>query len=236
MEVKQNNTNGQKYVTIPKDSPLKPGDKVNVTKKRETSLGDLDVYYTNNGEKLKRIQEDLRNYWQTYHIAPIGQFIKYFEEKHNIQYEVNDLGIGIVRGNTEVYLSADYDVEDYNNFINFNDFDDNDFEAFKEVDGDVEGFIFDEDHCKDKIEDSMVICTFIQILEKRDKEYQKYEDDSLSLFGFKSYDWGGNIGLGEDESVYYNEEENVYLAVGGFIDSKYLKLVIPHDNDVFIEI
>ena len=62
MEVKINKTNGQKYVTIPKESPLKEGDEIEMNLKWKGLYGkeNLKKYYKENRESLIKLKSELK--------------------------------------------------------------------------------------------------------------------------------------------------------------------------------
>ena len=221
MEVKQNKTNGQKYVSIPKDSNLQEGDKVNISKVLYKSKSEIEQYWNENKEKMSEFLTEVYNYIKYCFSYPEYEFLEFAKKKFNIKEEniegVCDLRCGNVQIECDYYTAEIYEHE------NFYDAEGQDFEhtilksEVVNLDGEEEEEVFgfnEELYPEQELENmrnSAILLWYSKLQTIFYKQKINIIAEGLKDFGFEFSDSMSN---GEDGWIYYNKEENIYMKVG----------------------
>jgi hypothetical protein len=237
MEVKTNNSNGQKYISIPKNSFLKDGDSVDVIKKNIYSEIELNKFYNANKKEIDLMHKELNEYSSSFPISPEFQFSEYLEKKFNIkQNSEGDEGYDLTIGKVWVSVSSYYDeIYDKDNYFEPNDFDGEDLNIFKSIIHDEieEGFSFDEEYFESKyknFEDSMKMNTYLNIKEKLMQKYDDTINEILKRYNYDFVDWGGNICNSEHCDIYRHNITGTYLLINLGYDQEEIIIVNQPEN------
>ena len=162
MEVKLNKSNNQRYVTIPKNSKLKKGDKVRIDKVNYRNKEYIQTYYNKNKQELSELSNKLKEQFSEHMLHPMYIATEHIRRKYKIEenegqdFSLNDVWVSVTN-------FEDLEIYDSENYINFERFEYDDIEIFKE---DEIGYTCNEEYFEERIknfEDSQKIYCYLKM-------------------------------------------------------------------------
>ena len=214
MEVKVNKSNNQKSVIIPKDNPLKEGDKVNVIKVESLNLAHLKNYFKENKEQFKDLKTQITEYYALRGVDPGTFFIDHFKKTFGIKEDNEDeFDEKYKLGDTWVqYNVVGDEIADDENFVNIEHY--LSFESILrneiyETEGERhEGYVFDKNkYTKEQLNNSAILSFYIKLKRLDEKERKRGEGGIFGELNFVFEPYGGD----EHSNSWRNEKSNIRL-------------------------